>query len=46
MDLILKRENDSLSEQRLEMYLSRAESYFAVGASVGVEEVVHVLKRP
>ena len=41
-----KRENCSLSGRRFQMRPSCAKSYFAVGASMGVEEVVPVLERP
>ena len=41
-----KRENGSLSGRRFQMRSSRAESNFAVGVSVGVEEVVPVQERP
>ena len=37
-----QRENGSFSGRRFQMWPSRAKSYFAVGSSVGVEEVVPV----
>lgn len=46
VDGISKRQSGSLSRRRFQMRPSHAESFFPVGASVGVEEVVPILERP